>query len=132
MSLALEDLEQAKEKLLDYYKDEQKLKDAITNGEIESDIEIISENNKDEDASNLIDWLREEYDNRDYVDDVLYKLGNGGRSITDLISMGQLSKNKDLLNKAVKELKKEYRIEKLHKHNGYVEKINKFRKVYLK
>jgi len=129
--MVLENVEDAKDKLLfDFDGEEEDLKDCIKKGEIQERISIIADDFVDTYTSNDLHWLLDQ-NNVKYVDEAIEEQGCDGILI-DLVGRGQYKKNMELLNKAVKELKKEYGIEKLHKSRSYKEKLNYLRKVYLK
>jgi len=121
--MVLESIEEAKEALLDFYGDKEELKDAITNGNIEHDIDTLSEKNIDDIDYDMIDWLREDRINIRYVNKTITRYGCINNSLISLLEMSQIRKNKDLLEKALYELKREYGIENLHSKKSLKETI---------
>jgi len=145
----LESVKEAKEELLDYFEEnKEELKKAIKNDEIQDIITEIADSDTDVYANYLTNWFSKGQNYR-YVEDALEEFGyTPDKGIFDIIRAGQYLKNEELLNEAVKELKKEYGIERLHRKRslreshrrairgnvtkrGYKEKINRLRKVYL-
>jgi len=126
--MVLETSEEAKKELLNSYDSKEELKDAIKTGDIEEVVYDLAESNEDPDITDRVNWLAKDYDNIELVN---YACDDKSK-LFDLIGDGQYVKNKESLYDAIDELKREYGIEKLHKHNGYEEKLNQFRKVYFK
>jgi len=130
--MVLEDIEDAKEALLDFYGDMEDLIDAIKTGEINDDLEKIAERTIDETDREMMDWLSEDMSNIRYVNKTIAKYGWQNNSLMWMIENAQMEKNEILLEKALDELKRENGIERLDNSKGYIEKINKFRKIYLR
>jgi len=103
----IRDVQEAKKTIYRFFKNIEKLKQALKSDEINNTITELADYYSYTYSDELTDWFTHDLNDR-FVNEALFRYGHKkGQNIFDLIRKGQYVKNKELFNEAVKELKKE-------------------------